>query len=110
VKDVFTLSGENGTVVAGDVAVGTTAIKRHTTDSTDIVVGDIPFPHRHRVDAFHFDLHLLTARPLGVEKVEFCPLSIAEEKRVAAWEDGDSSAVWEKAGQTEGVGFVSCKL
>ena len=66
VKDVFTLSGENWTVVAGDVAVGTTAIKGHTTDSTDVVVGDIPFPHCHRVDAFDFDLH--PRLPRRVEK------------------------------------------
>jgi hypothetical protein len=57
VKDVFTLSGEDGTVVAGDVAVGTAAVKGDTTDSADVVIGDIPFPDCHCVDAFHFDLH-----------------------------------------------------
>src|SRR5271170_392335 len=57
VKDVFTLSGEDGTVVAGDVTVGTAAVKGDTTDSADVVVWDIPFPDGHGVDAFDFDFH-----------------------------------------------------
>ena len=56
-KDMFTLAGQNRTVVARDVALGTAAIKGHTADSTDVVVGDIPFPDCHGVDAFEFDLH-----------------------------------------------------
>ena len=67
-KDVFTLSGEDGTVVTGDVTVGTTAIKWYAADSADIVVGDIPFPHCHCIDAFDFDLHPLVQLLLSVDR------------------------------------------
>jgi hypothetical protein len=36
-KDMFTLSGEDGTVIAGDVAVRTTPIEGDTTDPADVV-------------------------------------------------------------------------
>jgi len=57
VEDVFALSGEDGTVVAGDVAVGTAAVKGDTADAAHIVVRHIPPPHRHRVHSLHLDLH-----------------------------------------------------
>ena len=57
VKDVFALSGEDGTVVAWDVTVWTTSVKGDTTDSANIIVWDIPFPYCNCVDTFDFDLH-----------------------------------------------------
>jgi hypothetical protein len=57
VKDVFTFSCENRTVVAGDLTVWTASVKRNSTDSADIFIWDIPFPYRHGVDSFNFDLH-----------------------------------------------------
>jgi hypothetical protein len=57
VKDVFTLSSEDRTVVAGDVAIRTTAIEVHSANAADVVAGDIPFPYCHRVHAFDLDLH-----------------------------------------------------
>jgi hypothetical protein len=67
VKDVFALSGEDGAVVAGNVAVGTAAVKGHAADPADVVVGDIPFPHRNRVHSFHLYLHRLRQRPKEFE-------------------------------------------
>jgi hypothetical protein len=57
VKDVFTFASEDRTVVAWDLTVGTAAIEWNSTYSTDIFIRDIPFPYRHRVYSFYFDLH-----------------------------------------------------
>ena len=80
VKDVFTLSGEDGTVVAGDVTVGTAPVKGDTTDSADVIVGDIPFPDCHCVDAFHFDLHR-RPRPRWWQSKKDLSVSIVRETR-----------------------------
>ena len=93
-KDVFTLSGENGTVVAGDVTVGTAAVKGDTTDSADVVIGDIPFPDCHCVDAFHFDLH---RRPRDQSKI--CQCRSFEKTRIY-FGDRDSSAARKKPERT----------
>lgn len=57
-KDMFTLSCEYRTIVSRDMTVRTASVKRDSADSTDIVIWYIPFPHRHRIHAFDFDLHL----------------------------------------------------
>jgi hypothetical protein len=58
VKDVFTLSSEDRTVVAGDLTVWTAAIEGDATDSADVIAWDVPFPYCHGVDSFDFDFHL----------------------------------------------------
>jgi hypothetical protein len=57
VKNVFTLSCKNRTVVARDLTVWATAIKGNPTDSTDIIIRDIPFPYCDGVDSLDFDFH-----------------------------------------------------
>jgi hypothetical protein len=56
-KDVFTFSGEDGTIVAWNLTVWTTSVKGHSTDSADIIIWDVPFPYRYGVDAFDLDFH-----------------------------------------------------
>ena len=56
-EDVITLSSENRTVVAGDMTVWTTSVEWNATYPAYIVVRDIPFPYRYRVDSFNLDLH-----------------------------------------------------
>jgi len=92
VKDVFTLSGEDGTVVAGDVTVGTAAVKGDATDSADVVVGDIPFPDCHCVDAFDFDLHRLTSM-MTSRRIWQCR---SFEENAFLLGDGDSSPLRKK--------------
>jgi hypothetical protein len=67
VEDVFALAREDGTVVAGNMAVGTAAVKGHAADPADIVVGDIPFPHRNRVHTLHLHLHRRQQQPKAFE-------------------------------------------
>lgn len=56
-EDMITLSGENRTVVAGNMTVWTTSVEWNATYSAYIVVRDIPFPYRYRVDLFNLNLH-----------------------------------------------------
>ena len=67
VEDVFALAGEDGTVVARDMAVGTAAVKGHAADPADVVVGHIPLPHRNRVHPLHRHLHRLQQQASAVE-------------------------------------------
>jgi hypothetical protein len=59
-KYMFALSCEDRAVIARDVTVRTTSIKRNATDSTYIIIGDIPFPYSDCIDSFDLDLHSLT--------------------------------------------------
>jgi hypothetical protein len=71
VEDVVALAGEDGTVVAGDIAVGTAAVKGHTADAAHVVAGHIPHPHGHRIDALHLDLHPVPRQWCDASKQHF---------------------------------------
>ena len=56
VKAMGALSPHERTVVAGEFAVRTAAVKSHATNATVIVVGH-PFPHGHPRPVLYFHLH-----------------------------------------------------
>jgi hypothetical protein len=76
-KDMFTLAGENWTVVAWDMTVWTTSIKRNTADSTNIIVGNIPFPYCDRVDSFDLYLHNLALKALCARSRDDDPIRLS---------------------------------
>ena len=56
-KNVFTLSSENRTIVARNLTVRTAAIEGDAADSAHVIVRDVPFPYCNCVDSFDFDFH-----------------------------------------------------
>jgi hypothetical protein len=50
------------TLIAWKLALGASTIVWIATDTTDIVVGHIPPPRRHRVPLFDVDFHLVASR------------------------------------------------
>jgi len=57
---MITLASENRTIVSRDMTVWTTSVEWDTTDSADIIVGNIPFPYGNCVDSFYLDFHQQT--------------------------------------------------